>query len=153
MSSEMEEIRNAAQDSEYARELATALRDQSLGLYLSGSLRNSPLEVFPPETFTHYFETLVQSIFPDLEREEIPPVLRLQLEQIILAHHSLGVLYSDAGDQNVNRDTRKTLITLATQLTAEFRRLSIVVQESIDRLADTKTKATIKIRKKRSQVA
>jgi hypothetical protein len=118
------------QTAELSTHLATVLSKQSAAIYLSASMQCSPLSVFTIESHHQYFESFLKDLVPEFEMTRVDPILRLQVEQVLFAHHNIGRLYADAAIAK-DLEVRKALVSVAAQLIAEFRRLSAAVRQEI----------------------
>jgi hypothetical protein len=96
--------------------LAENLRDKTAAAYLSVVTAGVPGSTMPPEAYLQYLQTLLAEAGNPSD-----PIERMLIEQIALAHHNIGRLYSRAANTQ-HLDQSKAYYAAAVRLLAEFRR-------------------------------
>jgi hypothetical protein len=98
------------------RGLADNLRNKTAAAYLSVAAAGTPGSSLPPQAFAEYMQQLLAEAGNPRD-----PIERMLIEQIALAHHNIGRLYSRAASAQ-HLDQAKAYYAASVRLLAEFRR-------------------------------
>ena len=158
---QLDSIRQTAEQSpDHEQKLADFVTNQSAGMYLTGSNQGSPLRCLTPNAFQIYFDGLYEQLGGPECRD---PLHRLMVEQLVIAHHTIGRLMMSASTCT-DAEMLRTQCTLATQLMSEFRRMVQAVEAYEPKRAGKparvlsakealQAKQNMRVRRKQSEVA
>lgn len=104
--------------------LAEGLREHSAATYLGMICSAGSMTGIPHASFKRYVDSVIREI---VGVSKVPPQFRMLAEQLVLNHQSAMQLQA-RGVQATNPQHCKTYIGLATELSAENRRLLKMIQ-------------------------
>ena len=115
-----EQRETAENDPDAIAKLAKVIRSDAFPMYMFGALGNTPLAATPLESYRLFVDNYVRDVCGDDCTSN--PLLRMLVEQSLLAHHTIARLHYEAAGV-LDSETRRVNHGLATTLTGELRRL------------------------------
>ena len=110
----------AEKDPAAVSKLAKVIRDDAFSMYMFGAFGNTPLAGTPLESYRKFVDDYVRDVCGDDCCRS--PLLRMLVEQALLAHHTIARLHYEAAGV-LDPEFRRVNHALATNLTGELRRL------------------------------
>jgi len=120
--------------------LAQVIRDDAFAMYMFGAFGNTPMAGTPLESYRKFVDDHVQAVCgDDCSRS---PLLRMMIEQSLLAHHTVARLHYEAAGVS-DPEFRRVNHALATNLTGELRRLISQIMPMLEEYLSADSASTL----------